>query len=120
MRLYLDDDSAAALLLRLLRRAGHDVCVPADVGTSGQPDPEHLMRAVQDDRVLLTRNYRDFEHLHALVLVVQGHHPGILLERRDNDPTRDLKPPGVVRALGRLIASGLPIRDNCHTLNHWR
>jgi hypothetical protein len=29
MRLYLDDDSAAALLARLLRQAGHDVRVPA-------------------------------------------------------------------------------------------
>jgi hypothetical protein len=32
MRLYLDDDSASALLTRLLRQAGHDVRVPSEVG----------------------------------------------------------------------------------------
>jgi predicted nuclease of predicted toxin-antitoxin system len=120
MRLYLDDDSVAALLVKVLQRAGHDLIIPADIGLSGKADPLHLAEAAQRGRVLLTKNCNDFENLHVLVLAVQGHHPGILLVRQDNDPKRDLKPPGVVRALGRLIASGLPFRDQCHTLNHWR
>jgi len=35
MRLYLDDDSAEALLIALLQQAGHDVQIPADAGMIG-------------------------------------------------------------------------------------
>ena len=52
MRIYLDDDSAAPLLARLLRQAGHDVQFPADVGLSGEDDVVHLTHAVKDDRAL--------------------------------------------------------------------
>jgi hypothetical protein len=54
MRLYLDDDSAATLLARLLTQAGHDVQTPADAGLSGEDDAVHLTDAIKDDRVLLT------------------------------------------------------------------
>jgi len=42
MRLYLDDDSAEALLIALLQQAGHDVQIPADAGMIGQHDSIHL------------------------------------------------------------------------------
>ena len=86
MRLYLDEDLAAALLIRLLQQAGHGVQIPADVGLAGHTDPEQLTHAITQDRVLLTRNYRDFELLHLLVLQAHGHHVGILVVRRDDDP----------------------------------
>jgi DNA-binding response OmpR family regulator len=86
MRVYLDDDSAALLLARLLRQAGHDVELPADVGLSGEDDAVHLTHASKYDRVLLTGNHRDFLNLHNLIAQAQGHHPGILVVRRDNDP----------------------------------
>ena len=35
MRIYLDDNTASALLVRLLQKAGHDVQAPADVGLAG-------------------------------------------------------------------------------------
>jgi hypothetical protein len=38
MKLYLDDDSVDPLLIRLLREAGHDMRLPAEVGLSGGPD----------------------------------------------------------------------------------
>jgi hypothetical protein len=120
VRLYLDDDSAAALLVALLRQAGHDVQVPADVGMDGKEDPVHLTHAVREDRVFLSHNYRDFQNLHNLILAVQGHHPGILVVRKDNDPRRDLSPRGIVRAVGNLLASGVPIPDGYHVLNHYR
>jgi hypothetical protein len=69
--------------------------------------------------VLLTHNHDDFELLHELVRLVGGHHPGILAVRRDNDP-RDLKPPGIVRAIRNLTRAGIPIDDYLHVLNHWR
>jgi predicted nuclease of predicted toxin-antitoxin system len=120
MRLYLDDDSVAARLIALLRQAGHDVQIPADIGMAGEDDAVHLTHAVQDDRVLLTHNYHDFENLHNLVLAVQGHHPGILVVRREKDRKRNLKPVDIVRAIARLEASGTPIADSYHILNAWR
>jgi len=109
MKLYLDDDSVAAVLVALLGRAGHDVETPADVGLAGREDPVHL-----------THNYRDFEQLHDLAMAVGGHHPGILVVRKDNDPKKDLTGHGIVRAIAKLIASGTPIADCYHVLNHWR
>ena len=120
MRLYLDDDSAANLLARLLRKAGHDVRLPMDVGLSGEDDPVHLRHAALDQRALITGNYRDFENLHPLVVDLGGHHAGVLVVRRDNDPNRDMPPPQVARALRNLIAANVPIADQYIVLNHWR
>ncbi len=118
--LYLDDDSVGKLLVRLLVRAGYDVQTPADVGKSGQKDPIHMMQAIGSRRVLLTHNYDDFKLLHELILFVNGHHPGILVVRLDNDPKRDLNAPGIVRAIRKLLAASLPLKDELHILNHWR
>lgn len=120
MRLYLDDDSASALLTRLLRQAGHDVRVPSEVGMTGADDPVHLAQAVREDRALLSHNHHDFEDLHNLLMVAAGHHRGILLVRRDNNPKRDLDERGIVRAIGKLLSAGAPIEDHFHILNHWR
>jgi predicted nuclease of predicted toxin-antitoxin system len=120
MNLYLDDDSVDTLLIRLLVREGHDVLLPADVGLAGHDDPEHFAEAIRLDRVLLTGNHRDFEQLHFLILVATGHHPGVLTVRKDNDKTRDMQPPDIVRAIRNLIAAGVPIADELHVLNHWR
>lgn len=118
--LYLDDDSAQALLVRLLLADGHDVEVPAKAGIAGMKDPVHFMYAIRTGRILLTHNHDDFKLLHELVLLVSGHHPGILVVRRDNDPTRDLKPRGITRAVRNLVAAGVPIADHLTILNHWR
>jgi predicted nuclease of predicted toxin-antitoxin system len=120
MKLYLDDDSASALLQRLLQVAGHDVQVPAEVGLSGQTDTIHVAHAINQDRVCLTRNYRDFEHLHLLILQARGHHPGILVVRRDNDPRRNLSPRDIVRAIRNLEAAGVSLPDRYVILNHWQ
>jgi hypothetical protein len=70
--------------------------------------------------VFLSRNYDDFEELHDLIMEARGHHPGIHLVRQDNNPKRDLTPPGIVRAIGKLVAAGVPVADQCMILNHWR
>src|SRR5687767_12703255 len=103
MRLYLDDDSASPLLARRLREAGNDVLMPADNQTVGARDPVHLTQAIRTDRVLLTGNHDDFELLHDLVLQARGHHPGILVVRRENNPRRDLSFRGIVACLTRLV-----------------
>lgn len=120
MRLYLDDDSASPVLARMLRSEGHDVQLPQDVGLAGRKDPVHLLHAIRELRVLLSKNYSDFEDLHNLVLGSTGHHTGILVIRQDNDPTRDMSPRAIVRAIRNLAASGVPVLDTFHVLNHWR
>jgi hypothetical protein len=119
MLLYLDDDMINSVLVKLLKKAGHDVQIPADAGLSGADDPVHLTYAIQSGRPLVSYNYEDFEQLHVLVMAAGGHHPGILVIRKDNDK-RDLKPPGIVVALANLIASGDSIPDHFTILNYYR
>jgi hypothetical protein len=54
MNIYLDDDSAKASLVVLLRKAGHQVVIPSDAGIAGASDPRHLIYAVQQNLLLLT------------------------------------------------------------------
>ena len=68
----------------------------------------------------MTRNVADFQELHRLHLEKGGHHPGLLFRYFDNNPRKDLSPAGVVAAIDRLVASGLPFEDECHNLNHWK
>lgn len=120
MRLYLDEDSASAFLVRLLRKAGHDVQTPADVGNRSKKDPVQLTHSIQESRAFLTRNYCDFEDLHNLILQARGHHPGILVVRKDQPPKGGLSPHGIVRAIANLLGANLPLEDSYHVLNHWR
>jgi predicted nuclease of predicted toxin-antitoxin system len=120
MNLYLDDDSAKGALVARLRKAGHQVVVPADVLLSGAADPRHLLHAVRYDLAVLTKNHDDFEDLHLLVQATHGRHTGILAIRFDNDPTRDMKDAEIVRAMRNLEHSAAPISNEFHILNHWR
>jgi hypothetical protein len=72
MRLYLNDDSVEALLVRLLQQAAHDVQIPAAVGMAGQDDPVHLIHAIDEDRVFLSKNHDDFKNLHNLIMKLSG------------------------------------------------
>ena len=120
MNLYLDDDVAAPLLARLLRNAGHDVLTPTDAGLLGDDDSVHFRYAAMNGRTIITGNHDDFENLHELVIDLGGHHPGVLAVRKDNDPNRDLKPAGIVRALRNLENANAPIADQFLVLNHYR
>jgi hypothetical protein len=121
MRLYIDDDSVDASLIRLLRRDGQDVQVPADIGLAGRSDQVHLAHAIRGQRAILTRNYGDFEDLHDLVVsAASGHHEGILVVRYDSDPRKNMSPGDIARALRNLENAGLTITDSYHELNHWQ
>jgi predicted nuclease of predicted toxin-antitoxin system len=120
MMLYLDDDSVRVHLVRLLVADGQDVQLPTDVGLTGADDPVHFRHAILEKRALLTHNYKDFNNLHELVIDAGGHHPGVVVVRRDNDPTRDLSPKGIVLAMRNLSRASIPIADRLHILNHWR
>ncbi|HWY85685.1 MAG TPA: DUF5615 family PIN-like protein [Gemmataceae bacterium] len=116
----MDEDLASGLLAKLLKKAGHDVITPEDGGTLGRADAVQLTCAIEQQRTCLSRNYEDFEELHLLVAKAHGRHFGILIVRRENDPTRDLTAKGIVAALRKLEAAGVPIENEYIVLNHWR
>jgi predicted nuclease of predicted toxin-antitoxin system len=120
MRLYLDEDMASPVLARTLQRAGHDVQVPSDVGMRGASDASQLAHATREDRVILSRNYGDYEDLHDLVQVVGGRHAGIFIVREERDRRRNMKSADIVRAIANVIAAGIPIRNEYIILNAWR
>ena len=120
MRLYLDEDTAAGLLVRFLQNAGPDVQTSGDAGLNGRPDPVQFTHAIREGRTVLTRNYCDFEDLHNLIDLARGHHPGVLVIRRDNNTRRNMAPPDIVRALRNLETAGVPIADCYIILNAWQ
>ena len=120
MLLYIDDDSVDGVLIRRLIDSGYNTLTPSTAGTAGQADTVHFMYAIRAGRVVLTHDYDDFKLLHDLVVLTGGHHPGILVVRRDNDPTRDMSPRAIVRAIQNLTAAETVIPDSFHVLNHWR
>jgi len=52
MTLYLDHDTASALLVRLLKQSGHNVQVPREAGMSGDDDAIHFTHAIREGRVI--------------------------------------------------------------------
>jgi predicted nuclease of predicted toxin-antitoxin system len=120
MNLYLDDNLADRSLETLLVKAGHMVVRSHHVGLLGATDPRHLAHAIRAGLVTLTSDWKDFEDLHQLVLAARGSHSGIVTVRFDNDPTRDLKPKQIVKALGKLERAGTPVVNDLIVLNHWR
>jgi predicted nuclease of predicted toxin-antitoxin system len=120
VNLYIDDDSVDGVLVQMLRAAGHGVIIPQGVGNSGAPDAEHLLEAIQRSRVILTKNYDDFEALNRLIIFIGGHHPGIFIVRQDNDPKRDMDQRRTVRAIRNFQSSGVPVEDDYHILNNYR
>jgi hypothetical protein len=93
---------------------------PRTLGWRVNDDAVHLTHAIDVDRVLLTHNYHDFANLHNLVGKSRGHHPGILVVCKENNPKRDLQARDIVRALEKLLASGQAFPDEFHNLNQWR
>jgi hypothetical protein len=120
MKIYIDEDTAAGLLVTLLRKAGHDVETANTAKLLGRSDAVQFAFAVRQTRVCLTANYRDYEELHLLVQETTGTHFGICVVRHDNDPARDLTPKGIVAAIRKLEAAGVPVANEYIVLNHWR
>ena len=116
LSLYLDDCIFSHLLRHLLQLAGYRVVAPVDAGLTGARDPDHFAYARTNGLALITRNPDDFLLLHA----AQADHAGLLLVYRENNPTRDMTAPDVVRAIQNIVTAGLPFAGQVHVLNHWR
>jgi predicted nuclease of predicted toxin-antitoxin system len=107
MRLLLDEQINPAVA-RQLRKRGHDVVTPQDLGTRGARDPEQLRAAAAARRALVTYNIPDYRRL-----LFEWHqrglsHWGIIFVSEKTIPQRN--PGQLVRALHRLLGEH-PARD---------
>lgn len=92
----------------------------ADANAIGEKDPPQLTRAIIQSKVFLSKNHDDFRDLHLLIVAAGGTHPGIIIIRQDNDPSRDMTTKGIVNAIAKLEASEFDIANQFVILNHWR
>jgi predicted nuclease of predicted toxin-antitoxin system len=120
MQFYLDDCAYSKQLVGVLQRAGYAVTTPHSESTVGADDPVHLAHAATCGCVLITKNPDDFERLHHEWQQQGRAHSGILLIYQDNIRGKDMRPADIVRAIEKLLASGLPLANELHALNHWR
>lgn len=115
LRILVDEDSQAKLLVKKLRLAGLDVISAQDSGLNGQLNPEILAFAIEQNRVVLTRNGADFRELHLRVMI----HPGIFIVHGHPDPAKTLSYEAIVISIGNLEASGMPLANETHALESW-
>ncbi len=120
MRLLIDENLASPRLAARLTTSGHDPVLVGEVGLRAVTDARVLSHAITGNLPVLTRDSKDFEDLHDLIIAAGGHHPGILIVRIDNDPRNNLTDRGIAVALSKVEASGVPVRDAMIVLNQWR
>jgi hypothetical protein len=120
VKIYVDDDTCDARLVALLRKAGHDVVIPADLLMAGRHDAEHLLRSVREEREFLTKNYTDFDPLHALVIGCAGTHTGVIVIRQEDDRRKNMTPKGIVTAIAKVDQAYPDLTNELITLNDWR
>jgi predicted nuclease of predicted toxin-antitoxin system len=120
MRFLIDENASSPRLAVRLQARGHDPVLAQDVGLLSTADARVMIWAIGQALPVLTRNARDFEDLHELVMAAGGHHPGLLIVRFDSDPRHNMTEQGIAAAVSKLESSGLPIADQLYVLNQWR
>lgn len=116
LRLLLDEDSQAKLLVDLLRNANHDVMTVNEANLMGKPDSVVLDYARKNLRLLLTRNCNDFLILHKL----NNQHPGILAVYQNFDFTKNMSYQDIVKSITNLEASAVSFENDFICLNQWQ
>jgi predicted nuclease of predicted toxin-antitoxin system len=115
LRLLIDEDTQAKLLVSILRSAGYDIVTVAEEGLSGASDGAVLAQAHVDSRAVLTRNADDYRELHDTGVK----HSGILAIYQSANRLKNMSSADVANALKNLEQSGLDIRGHFVPLNHW-
>ena len=77
-KLYFDEDISVIWAVRL-RKMGWDVLTTQQAGCSGKDDVDQLKFASQQNRILITRNYVDFQNIHEQILAEGKSHSGIII-----------------------------------------
>lgn len=115
LRLLVDEDTQAHLLVELLRTDGHDLLTVREASLIAKPDLTVLNFARFEQRVLLTRNCDDFLILHK----ADPTHSGILTVYQDATPRKAMKYTNIVRAIANLESTGLLLQGQFIVLNHY-
>ncbi|MGB5596655.1 MAG: DUF5615 family PIN-like protein [Crocosphaera sp.] len=115
LRLLLDEDCQAKILVRMLENMNHDVKTVNEVGLQGLADNLVFDYARQNDCVLVTYNCDDYEKLHE----INENHSGILGIYKNNNPARDMNYKSIVQAIANLEAASIPLANQFISLNHW-
>ncbi|ELR97820.1 DUF5615 family PIN-like protein [Gloeocapsa sp. PCC 73106] len=115
LRLLIDEDSQAKLLIILLKKATHDVITVNETNLSGQPDGIVFGYGQRENRIILTRNYDDFQALH----LANSNHSGILVICENNDCLKNLSYAGIVKAIANLETANILLVNQFIALNHW-
>ncbi len=102
MRLLVDECAAAAPLIGILRKAGHDVALSIDTLGKAAADRDVFAQALSEKRVVLTFDCADFSKLHE----TNSDHYGILLVYHDGD-ARNMTYAQVSAAIGSVDAHDL-------------
>ena len=116
LRLLIDEDSLAKVLVSMLRKAGHDVVTVNEAGFSGARDDLVFEYAIRSERILLTRNCDDFKALHQN----NPNHPGIFAIYQDDNRSKNLSRSEIVKAILNIETSGIPLTNQFISLNQWR
>lgn len=77
-KLYFDEDMSAIVAAKL-RKIGWDVLTTQQAGNSGKSDVAQLEYASREGRILVTRNYADFQEIHQQFLQKRKPHAGIII-----------------------------------------
>lgn len=82
IRLYLDEDMIKKALIKALRNAEINLITTSEVNNLRSPDPEQLIYATQQERVIYTYNMGDFCRLHGIYMEQGLNHSGIIVAQR--------------------------------------
>lgn len=75
MKLFIDESLSPRIAERLNKTGMHDAIHPLHVGRRGESDHRVMARCVEEDRVIVTQNARDFRKLIGTVKL----HPGLII-----------------------------------------
>ena len=115
LRLLIDEDSQAKLLVDFLRQANHDILTINELQLSGISDDLVLKQASILNRVLLTKNCRDFIFLHQQ----NPKHPGILAIYESSSPSKNMSFKDIVNAISNLETANISLENQFISLNSW-
>jgi predicted nuclease of predicted toxin-antitoxin system len=107
LKLLLDEDSQAKLLVSLLRKSGHHVQTANEAGLQASADSAVLTYAIETHHTLVTQNCADFIELASAINKMGGHHHGIILVYNNNNPVRDMNAASIVDAIDNLEKTGV-------------
>lgn len=114
--LLLDEDTQDKILVRILRRSGHDVLTIYEAALAGTADDKVLAFAHKENRILITQNCSDFRELHT----INPTHSGILAIFQDANPKNRMGHHAIVKAISNIERAEVPIANQFINLNQWK